>query len=358
MLPMKKRLLLLLPLILLIAFHTVAQAQTSVKKTKRNVAILIFDGVQMIDYTGPYEAFGGVMGGEGQFNVYTVAEKPGAIKTNSGMSISPQYSFEDVPSSDIVVIPGGMTRGVLNSPTALKWIQQEAQSAEITMSVCTGAFILAKAGLLDGLEATTTAGHTEGLKKWAPKAKVINDKRFVDAGKIVTTAGGTSSIDGALHVIERVFGKGAAQMSALMMEYDWEPEPKWVRSTLADKYMQFVYSVKHVDGGWKTLSREGTSDGWENKWDVTTDTSATAILDSVNDTIANGKTYGEAPVKWVRLNRKTAKNVTQSMWQFADEKGKAWNGVVNVEPVKGAQNRFTLSVKVARTNASARLSSK
>src|SRR5690242_11487777 len=218
-------------LILLAVLHTIGQGQTTARKSELNVAILIFDGVQMIDYTGPYEAFGGVMGNDAQFKVYTVAEKPNAIKTNSGMTINPQFSFENVPQSDIVVIPGGITRGVLSSPTMLKWVQDEAQKAEITMSVCTGAFILAKAGLLDGLEATTTSGHTEGLKQWAPKARVVDDKRFVDAGRIVTTAGGTSSIDGALHVIERVFGKGTAQMTALNMEYDWHPEPTWVRST-------------------------------------------------------------------------------------------------------------------------------
>jgi transcriptional regulator GlxA family with amidase domain len=208
-------------LILLLIFQTNTQGQTTGQKSQLNVAILIFDGVQMIDYTGPYEAFSGVMGGDAQFKVYTVAEKSDAVKTNSGMSINPQFSFKDVPQSDIVVIPGGITRNVLRNPTMLKWVQDEAQKAKITMSVCTGAFILAKAGLLDGLQATTTAGHTEGLKKWAPKARVVDDKRFVDAGRIVTTAGGTSSIDGALHVIEKVFGKGTAQMTALNMEYDF-----------------------------------------------------------------------------------------------------------------------------------------
>jgi putative intracellular protease/amidase len=326
------------------------RAQTSTAQKKLNVAIFIFDGVQMIDYVGPYEAFGGVMSGDEQFNVYTVAEKPGALKTNSAMAIHPQYSFEDVPKPNIVVIPGGMTRGVLNNPIALKWIQDEAQTADIIMSVCTGAFILAKAGLLDGVEATTTAGHTEGPKKWAPKAKVVYDRRFVDAGKIVTTAGGTSSIDGALHVIERIFGRGTAQMSALGMEYNWDPEPKWVRATLADRYMQFVYNVRHDNGGWKPLSREGTSDHWENKWEVVTDLSAAEILDSVNETIASGKTYGESSVKWVRID-KESRNGIQSKWQFRDEKGQGWSGSVTVDQIKGAQNLYELSVKVVRAKS-------
>jgi len=340
-------------LILLLIFQTNTQGQTTGQKSQLNVAILIFDGVQMIDYTGPYEAFSGVMGGEAQFKVYTVAEKPDAVKTNSGMSINPQFSFKDVPQSDIVVIPGGITRNVLSNPTMLKWVQDEAQKAKITMSVCTGAFILAKAGLLDGLQATTTAGHTEGLKKWAPKARVVDDKRFVDAGRIVTTAGGTSSIDGALHVIEKVFGKGTAQMTALNMEYDWEPDPTWVRSTLADKYMQFVYSVKHDDGGWKSLSREGTSSWWVNEWELITSISAAEILSSVNAAIAEGKTYGEMPVKWVRLNDKRT-DANQSAWQFTDEAGGRWKGVVSVEVMKGSPNHFVLSVKVARDNSASR----
>jgi hypothetical protein len=223
------------------------------------------------------------------------------------------------------------------------------------MSVCNGAYILAKAGLLDGLEATTTAGLISGLRQAAPKTKVVEDKRFVDNGKIITTAGLSSGIDGSLHVIERLFGRGTAQMAALGMEYNWDPDSKFARAALADKYLRFNYDVKVLEGGWQPMSREGSREQWENKWSVKTQVSAAEILTSVNNTIASNKTYGEKSesARWTRADS-ASKNATQSWWRFTDEKGGAWNGVVSVEPKAGEQNQFTLSVKVARSDSSAK----
>jgi putative intracellular protease/amidase len=327
------------------------------KAAQRNLAILIFDGVQIIDYTGPYETFGHVYSNNAPaFNIYTVSEKTAPITTAMGMSVIPKYSFENAPEPDVLLIPGGDVREQLANPTVLKWVQNKTKNAEIVLSVCNGAFILAKAGLLDGLEATTTAGLIPGLREIAPKTRVVDDKRFVDNGKIVTAAGLSSGIDGALHVIERLHGRGSAQMAALGMEYNWDPESKYVRAALADKYMRFNYDVQVVDGRWKSLSRAGSLDQWENRWEVVASSSAADILESVNNTITNNKTYG-APVsvKWVRAEKTSHKGATQSVWRFADEKNRAWDGVVRVEPVAGETNRFTLSVKIARSDSSARL---
>jgi hypothetical protein len=218
------------------------------------------------------------------------------------------------------------------------------------MSVCNGAFIIAKAGLLDGLEATTTAGLIPMLREAAPKTKVVDDRRFVDNGRIITTAGLSSGIDGSLHVIERLFGKGTAQMAALGMEYNWDPDSKFVRAALADKYMRFNYDVKVLQGGWIPLSRTGTTDKWENTWAVTTESSAAELLASINTSISNNKTYGPPLVKWTKATREPVKNATESWWTFTDEKGAVWNGAVRVEPIAGEKNKFTLSVKIARSN--------
>lgn len=333
---------------------------TQQKSAQRNLAILIFDGVQIIDYTGPYETFGHVYNNdEAAFNIYTVSEKTNPITTSMGMSVNPKYSFDNAPQPDVLLIPGGDVRGQLDNPTVIKWVQDKAKDAEIVLSVCNGAFILAKANVLDGLEATTTAGLIPLLREAAPKVKVVDDRRFVDNGKVITAAGLSSGIDGALHVIERLFGKGTAQMAALGMEYNWDPDSKFVRAALADKYMRFNYDVKVADGGWKPLSREGGLDQWENKWAVATESSAADLLDSINNTIANNKTYGgQAGVKWTRVDKDSHKGATQSLWRFTDEKGGTWNGVVRVEPVAGASNHFTLSVKIARSNSSARLPAK
>jgi putative intracellular protease/amidase len=343
-------------LVLLFAiFTTVTMAQAPARaaaRSPRNLAILIFDGVQIIDYTGPYETFGHVYGEDGPaFNIYTVSEKSNAIITSMGLSVNPKYSFADAPKPDLLLVPGGDVEAQVNSPVVIKWVQEKAKDAEVVMSVCNGAFILAKAGLLDGLEATTTAGLIPGLRDAAKRTRVVDDRRFVDNGKIITTAGLSSGIDGSLHVIERLFGKGTAQMAALGMEYNWDPDSKFVRAALADKYMRFNYDVKVTKGGWRPIERSGGNDRWENRWAVATDTSAAELLESVNNSIAANKTYGPPLVKWMRTTD-GAKESSQSRWRFTDEKGGNWTGVVKVEPVAGERNQFILSVRVARANSS------
>jgi len=323
------------------------------KSTPRNLAILIFDGVQIIDYTGPYETFGHAYRDDGPaFNIYTVSEKTNAITTAMGMSVNPKYSFENAPKPDVLLVSGGNVSGPLENAVVIKWIQDRAKDAEIVLSVCNGAFILAKAGLLDGLEATTTAGLIQSLRQVAPKVRVVDDKRFVDNGKIITAAGLSSGIDGSLHVIERLLGKGTAQMAALGMEYNWDLDSKFVRAALADKHMRFNFDVKVVDGGWIPLSREGSRDQWENRWSVATESSAAKVLESVNSTIAANKTYpGGSGIKWTRLERTSSPGKTESTWNFTDEKGGNWNGLVRVEPVANEKNRFTLSIKINRSTS-------
>ncbi len=341
-----------LMLVALATFGVVACAQATTpakaKKPPRNLAILIFDGVQIIDYTGPYETFGHTYSNDGEaFNIYTVSEKTNAITTAMGMSVNPKYSFETAPKPDVLLVPGGDVRAQVDSPTVIKWVQDTTKNAEIVMSVCNGAFILAKAGLLDGMEATTTSNLIPLLRQQAPKVKVVDDRRFVDTGKIITTAGLSSGIDGALHVIERLFGRGTAQMAALGMEYNWDPESKYVRAMLADKYLRFNYDVKVVEGGWKPLSRTGSSNSWENTWSVTTESTASELLDAVNTSIAANKTYGPPLAQWTRADAES-KDKLRTLWTFTDEKGSAWNGVVNVTPTAGQKNQYTLSVKVER----------
>jgi len=142
----------------------------------RNLAIFVFDGVQIIDYTGPFEVLGQAHDGKKKiFNVYTVGEKAGPITTNMGMTVTPKYSFADMPKTDILVLPGGNVDPGLDNPKVIKWVQDTAANAEFVMSVCNGAFYLGKAGLLDGLNATTFYGLIDELKTLAPKAHVVKD---------------------------------------------------------------------------------------------------------------------------------------------------------------------------------------
>ena len=343
----------------------VAKPGPSVESKTKNLAILLFNGVQIIDYTAPYEVFGATANKAGNgpaFNIYTVAEKPDAITTAMGMSVTPKYSFENAPKPDILLVPGGGGSlpgmpGVgiqIKNQTVIKWVQDTAKDAELVMSVCNGAFILAQAGLLDGIEATTTNLHTSLLEKGYPKIKVVYDKRFVDTGKIITTAGLSSGIDGALHVVEKLFGLGAAQQVALGMEYNWDPESKFVRANLADKYLMFKYDTKKEWKEWAAINRSGGTDSWENKWSLVTNGGASNVLESVNNTLANNETYGPpTTIKWLRQESKSASASNSSIWKFTDEKGGEWKGEVVVKAMPNEKDRFMLTVKIVRLTMSA-----
>ena len=296
---------------------------------RRQVAILIFDGVQIIDYTGPYEVFG-----QAGFNVFTVAEKPDQITTAMGMKVTPSFTIDNCPAPNILVIPGGGVTQTQNNQTILKWIQDTSKKSEYVMSVCNGAYILARTGLLDGLTATTFHGLIEGLKPIAPKTKIVNDRRFVDNGKIITTAGLSPGIDGSLHLISKIFGRGRAQMIALNLEYNWQPDVNYARAALADMRMRFNYAG--VDG--MPLSREGSRDQWENRWLVRGQASAADLLELINKTLT-----GQG--KWTKLSTQASNT---SLWKFTDDEGKPWNGAASVQPLVGEKNRFLMSVKIAR----------
>jgi transcriptional regulator GlxA family with amidase domain len=177
----------------------------------RTVAILVFEGVELLDFAGPAEVF--IVAEEGEaFRVVTVAESTEPLRTMGGVTLKPDFSYAASPRAEVVVIPGGDMRNVREP--GLGWIRKAAQEAEIVMSVCMGAFLLAKAHLLDGLEATTHHWGTAKLKEAAPTCTVLTGKRYVDSGKIITTAGVTAGIDGALHVVERLLGEQPARWAA------------------------------------------------------------------------------------------------------------------------------------------------
>ena len=192
-----------------------------VKKDEiRNVAIVVHNGAELLDFAGPGEVFAAA----GPFNVYTVSETEQPIVSQGFVKVTPQYDVTDSPPPAIIVIPGGGSRALISSEPLMAWIEKSAADAEVVMSVCTGALALAKVGLLDGLEITTHYSAIDALKKQAPKSKVHENTRFVDNGKIVTTAGVSAGIDGALHIVSRLLGEDAASSTARYMEYDkWEP---------------------------------------------------------------------------------------------------------------------------------------
>ena len=184
------------------------------------VAFAISRGATMIDFAGPWEVFQDVTlkgtGGSHRmgFNLYTVSEKTEPIEASGGMKIVPDYTFENVPAPKVVVIPAQAGSATLHA-----WLRKIVDSTDVTMSVCTGAFQLGRAGLLSGKEATTHHDFFDQFAKAFPDVKLKRGLRFVENPKISTAGGLTSGIDLALRVVERYFGRETAEQTAFYMEY-------------------------------------------------------------------------------------------------------------------------------------------
>jgi putative intracellular protease/amidase/YHS domain-containing protein len=181
------------------------------------VAFVISDGAVVIDFCGPWEVFqdASPMDGKGGFNLYTVAEKQAPVETSGGMKILPNYTFENAPQPKIIVIPA--QNG--DNEAMYRWIRESSKATDVTMSVCTGAFVLAKTGLLSGKSATTHHYAYTDLAMQYPDIHVKRGYRFVEEGKIATAGGLTSGMDLALRVVERYYGRDQAMRTALNMEY-------------------------------------------------------------------------------------------------------------------------------------------
>jgi len=185
------------------------------------VAFAISDGATMIDFAGPWEVFQDVMLMEGgmnhPFTLFTVADKTEPIRSSGGMRIIPDYTFATAPTPKIIVIPA--QRG---SVTLHEWLREVYRQTDVTMSVCTGAFHLAIAGLLNGLAATTHHDFLDRFENQFPEIKVKRGVRFIEGQKISTAGGLSSGIDLALRVVERYYGRKIAEQTAAYMEYQGE----------------------------------------------------------------------------------------------------------------------------------------
>jgi transcriptional regulator GlxA family with amidase domain len=192
----------------------------------RTLAILVFDDVEVLDFCGPFEVFSVAnrSADPPAFEVLTVAEGPGPVLTRGGLSVNPHRRLADCPAPDLLLVPGGWgTRKEMHNAAVIDWITRAAAGAELVLSVCTGALLLAKAGLLDGLAATTHHGALDLLRETAPRTTVHPDRRVVDNGRVVCSAGIAAGIDMSLHVVGRLLGPAAAEQTARYMEYPAPP---------------------------------------------------------------------------------------------------------------------------------------
>ena len=182
------------------------------------VAFVISEGAVVIDFAGPWEVFQDVnipSRSDSAFRLYTVAATTNPIHATGGMKITPDYTFKNAPAPKVIVIPAqnGADTAMLN------WIRESSRNADVTMSVCTGALVLAKTGLLSGKSATTHHGAYKSFAYEYPDIHVRRGARFVEEGNLATAGGLSSGIDLALHVVNRYFGRETATRTASMMEY-------------------------------------------------------------------------------------------------------------------------------------------
>jgi transcriptional regulator GlxA family with amidase domain len=190
----------------------------------RNVAVFIFEQVEPLDFAGPFEVFIAASNRGQDFKVYTVSENDSPIKALGGLSINPAYTIANCPKPDVLVIPGGWgSRYEMDNETITGWIKEVSSDVEIILSVCTGALILAKAKLLDGLKVTTNRLAINELRDVVPAStEIFEEVRYVDNGKIILSAGVSAGIDAALYVVEKLLGEERAIKTATIMEYDWK----------------------------------------------------------------------------------------------------------------------------------------
>jgi transcriptional regulator GlxA family with amidase domain len=191
---------------------------------RKNVAILIFDDVEVLDFAGPFEVFSVTdeLKDYKIFNVFAVALTENPIRARNGLSVNPDYALVNSPKPDILIVPGGDgTRRLLKQSAVLEWILNTVRGAEFVLSVCSGALLLAKVGILEGLRATTHHQVFDELASLAPNTHIVSDQRYVDNGSVITSAGISAGIDMSLYVVEKMLGKDYARETAAYMEYHW-----------------------------------------------------------------------------------------------------------------------------------------
>ncbi len=198
---------------------------------KLNVGILIFEDVEVLDFAGPFEVFSRVVSKDvmpkaqptaddpdAPFNVFTVASTAEPVLAIGGLRVLPEYSFDTAPPIDVLVVPGGFgTRPLLENQPVLDWVRTTAEAASTVTSVCTGALLYAKTGLLAGRKATTHWAALDLLASLDPTIQVDRKRRWVDDG-VVTSAGVAAGIDMALHVVESLCDKETADRTARYIE--------------------------------------------------------------------------------------------------------------------------------------------
>jgi putative intracellular protease/amidase len=252
------------------------------KNSRLRVAVLVFEGVQDIDYAGPMEVFG-----QTGATLFTVGATQDVVHSTYGIQMQPDFDIDHAPAADVLLVPGGNVGVVMGNPKVLEWLRQRNGDVRTVLSVCTGAFILGQAGLLDGQSASTITGASQQLATMFPKAKVVTDRRYVDNGRIVTTGGLSAGMDGALHVVERELGRLRAEDVARGLEYEWHPDGKGGFGLLAGNQIPDPAHYVPEGASWERFEDHGDTSQWVVRGHLGMDIDAQTFLDASAKQIAS-----------------------------------------------------------------------
>lgn len=194
-----------------------------------SVGIFVFDQVEVLDFAGPFEVFTTATRLHARlnaaapplFDVFTIARMSSVVQARAGLSVLPNHTFTSHPAVDVLMVPGGVVTAELARPEVIRWIADVSAQSKLTASVCTGAFLLAKAGVLNGKSATTHWEDADDLKSMFPAIAVQIGQRWVDEGRVITSGGISAGIDMSLHLVERLVGRELAIATARQLEFDW-----------------------------------------------------------------------------------------------------------------------------------------
>jgi transcriptional regulator GlxA family with amidase domain len=193
----------------------------------RTIGALLFEGFELLDVFGPLEAWG-MLASAGGWKVITAAASAGSVASAQGPRAVADHSLVDCPKLDVILVPGGIgTRREVTNEALLGWLRHRSGAAEVVTSVCTGASLLARAGLLDGRRATTNKALFGWVVEQGPAVQWIKEARWVEDGPFVTSSGVSAGIDMTLAVIARLVSQDVAERIAARMEYDWHKDASW-----------------------------------------------------------------------------------------------------------------------------------
>jgi transcriptional regulator GlxA family with amidase domain len=190
-----------------------------------NLAIYLYDNAEVLDFAGPFEVFSTAnrLHSEPAFKVFLVGETGATIHARGGFQVNPAYGFDNHPVIDVLIVVGGVHSQELLKPKVTDWIATQAKNAKLTASVCTGAFLLAKAGVIQDESVTTHWDDIVDLRREFPNLDVKENTPYVDAGHVITSAGISAGIGMSLYLVSRLVSDDLALRTARQMEFDWRP---------------------------------------------------------------------------------------------------------------------------------------